>query len=175
VLFHFAGDLADTPVERLAEEVRAALAAAAVPARVRSRLFAALVEMLQNVLHYAEPEARAGGARRRADVALGLDAEGYWVRCTNAVREVHAARLRERLEALAALGPQEVTAAFRQRLDAPAERGADPLSRGAGLGLLSMARHSSAPLQYALVRAEGAGRLDFTLRARVARLPESAR
>jgi hypothetical protein len=161
VLYRFDGDLSATPVTQLADEVRLRLAEA--PAKVRSRLFSNFVEMTQNVIHYAEADPRPGGPRRHGAIALGRDSKGYWVSCTNRVGQDHALRLRQRLEAIRQMSPEDITAAYRRKLNDDGHRKADPMSRGAGLGLLSIARNSSHPLSYDLDGDRGS--FTFSIRA----------
>jgi len=176
VLYRFAGDFSNTPVDRLAEEVRTRLQEVPVPSRARSRLFASFVEMTQNVIHYAAPDPMPGGARRKGSIELGAEARGFWIRCTNQVRADHASRLRERLAAICDMSPGEITAAYRQRLNDTSPRSSDPLSRGAGLGLLAIARNSSLPLDWELnVRDAPQGAWTFSLRATVDPSSEIAR
>jgi hypothetical protein len=164
--FRFEGDFAAVPIDWLTTEVRQRMETVPVAPRARARLFASFVEMAQNILHYAEPEPHAG-RRRAGSIAFGRDPDGYWVSSRNPVRSAHAERLEARLRRLQSMAPDEVTAAFRERL--ASGKPPDPLSRGAGLGLLSLARSTRGALQYRL-DPTGSGeeaRYTFSLRASV--------
>jgi hypothetical protein len=165
--FRFEGDFSAVAIDWLTSEVRQKMETIPVAPRARARLFASFVEMTQNILHYAEPE--GPGRRRAGAIALGRDAEGYFVVSRNPVRGVHAERLRTRLGRIQAMGPEEVTTAYRERLTAGRDRAADPLSRGAGLGLLSIARTSNGAVSYRLdsARPDGGEPFTFSLRATV--------
>jgi hypothetical protein len=165
--FRFEGDFSSVPIDWLTSEVRQKMETVPVAPRARAKLFASFVEMTQNILHYSEPEG-AQGRRRSGAIALGRDAEGYFVASRNPVRGEHAERLRTRLRRIQSMAPDEVTAAYRQGLSTGRER-ADPLSRGAGLGLLSIARTTNGALSYRLdpSRPGGGEPYFFSLRATV--------
>jgi hypothetical protein len=141
---------------------------APVATRARARLFATFVEMTQNIIQYAEPERREGGPRRSGAIAFGRDPHGYWVRSRNPVRSTHAERLRSRLERIQSMGPDEITAAYRARLGSSRTREVDPLSRGAGLGLLGIARSTGGALSYRLEPALSGGGEPYTFSLHVA-------
>src|SRR5262249_11417558 len=143
-------------------------------AKARSRLFASFVEMVQNVIHYAAPDVRPGGPRRRGTIELGSGAAGFWIHCSNPVRGDHATRLQERLEAIRQMSPEDITTEYRRKLNDDSKREPDPLSRGAGLGLLSIARNSAGPLTYSL-NASTDGAFTFSLLATVHFPTEAAR
>jgi hypothetical protein len=163
--FRFEGDFSAVAIDWLTSEVRRKMEAVPVAPRARTRLFASFVEMTQNILHYAEPE--SPGRRRAGAISLGRDAGGYFVASRNPVRGVHAERLRTRLGRIQSMGPDEITAAYRQGLSA--ERVRDPLSRGAGLGLLSIARTTNGAVSYRLdpLRPGGGEPYTFSLKATV--------
>jgi hypothetical protein len=165
--FRFEGDFSAVAIDWLTTEVRRKMETVPVAPRARARLFANFVEMTQNILHYAEPE--GPGRRRAGAITLGRDAEGYFVASRNPVRGAHAERLRTRLGRIQAMAPDEITSAYRQRLAAGRDRAADPLSRGAGLGLLSIARSSNGAVSYRLdpARPGGGESFTFSLRATV--------
>lgn len=165
-IFRYEGDFAAVRIDWLTSEVRRRMEAAPVAPKARARLFASFVEMAQNIIQYAAPARGQQGPRRGGAVAFGRDGDGYWVASTNRVAGVHAARLRERLERIRAMGPAEVRAAYQARLAEGLGRAADPLSRGAGLGLLSIARAAGGGLSYRLEDAEGEP-FTFSLRATV--------
>jgi hypothetical protein len=167
-IFRFEGDFAAVPIDWLTGEVRQRMEVAPVEPRARARLFASFVEMTQNIIRYAEPAGGEGGARRAGAVALGRDQAGWWVFSSNPVGGAHAARLRERLERIQAMGPEELKAAYQDRLGQGMGRAVDPLSRGAGLGLLSIARTAGGAFTYRLdPPAPGGGAYTFSLRAMV--------
>ena len=165
-LFGYQGDFAAVRIDWLTGEARRRMELASVASRARSRLFASFVEMTQNIIQYGEPSRAADGPRRAGAIAFGRAPEGYWVSSHNPVGEVHAARLRERLGWIQAMSLEEIRAAYQQRLAQGLGRSTDPHSRGAGLGLLSIARTAGGAVWFRLDPPPAAGAPHaFSLRA----------
>ncbi|MNT96692.1 hypothetical protein D3C72_2388500 [compost metagenome] len=57
-------------------------------------------------------------------------------------------RLTDKLDALRAMSLEEIKQSYREQLRNPDHSATDTLSKGAGLGLLTIARDASAPLEY---------------------------
>lgn len=150
VLLYFTGEFTPAVTAALSDSLRRRLEERVADPRLRRRLFATFVEMVQNVLHYAAPSEGPAGdaARRKGSVALGQAGDEFWVACANLVDAAQTPRLSGRLEAVSALGPEALQRAYRRQLANDAHERQDPLSRGAGLGLLTIARAATAPLEY---------------------------
>jgi hypothetical protein len=154
VFFYFSGEFTPAVVAALADTLRRRLDERGLEGPVRRRLFSTFVEMAQNILHYAafpeaaEAEADGEAAGRRGVVALGATGDTYWLVCANPVPAWLQPRLEARLRALQGLTPEELREAYRRQLVDDGHERRDPLSRGAGLGLITMARACSAPLDW---------------------------
>ena len=152
VLFYFSGEFTPSGIVALGEALRRRLADLQVPGKPSRKLFSAFVEMAQNVLHYAAEAgtaAASGALAHRGTIAIGNGGDHHWIACSNEVTTEHAVRLRERLEAIARLGPAELREVYQRQLQDEGHEASDPLSRGAGLGLLTIARAALGPLEHA--------------------------
>ena len=183
VLLYFTGEFSPAITAALADSLRRRLETHGVDRPTRRRLFATFVEMTQNILHYAAPlpaaadqeeDGAAASARRRGAVAMGQTGDEFWVVCANLVDATLVPRLRGRLEALHGLSPEGLHQAYRRQLQDDQHAQSDPLSRGAGLGLLTIARACTAPLEYRLEpEPSSGGRLAvFHLCARLTTTPD---
>jgi hypothetical protein len=111
------------------------------------RLFSILIEMSQNILHYsAEREFLTYLGR---EVGVGMitvqDIDGYFmVNSGNMVTKSTGERLDEKCTQINALGREEL----RQLYMDTRRKEAEPTSKGAGLGLIDIARKSSRPLSF---------------------------
>lgn len=110
----------------------------------RHRLFAAYVELAQNIGRYSAERAGPLGGERGAGLVevVGDDATGrISVVAANLVTTADAARLADQLAELATLDAEALKKLHRER------RRSDPPpgSLGAGLGLIELARHASVP------------------------------
>ena len=164
VVFFFSGEFTPSGVEALGLALRRRLEELDVPGKPSRRIFSAFVEMAQNVLHYAVCTAHAspsdvaeadGG--RRGTIAIGDGGDHHWIACSNDVRADHVARIAERLADIARMSPAGLREAYVRQLQNEAHESEDPLSRGAGLGLLTIARAARAPLEHAFVPLQGSG------------------
>jgi hypothetical protein len=171
VVFYFSGEFTSSGVGALGGALRQRLEERGVPRPVGKKLFATFVELAQNVLHYAAAEP-GGPGPSRGTIALGSDAAGHWIAASNQVNAEQVPRLAERLEALRRMTPEQLREAYRRQLDDDSHEADDQISRGAGLGLLTIARACTS-FEYGLLPLEGSegARSIFYLRARLAVAP----
>jgi Family of unknown function (DUF6272) len=126
-------------------------------------VFSVYIEMSQNIRHYSaargyrEPEATA-----TVVIAETLDGH-YIVSAGNVVELADGEALLKRLAGLAALDKRQLKQLYKDQLRQPRVEGA---STGAGLGLIDVARKTSAPLQCSLDPLN-AGQVFLTLRATI--------
>jgi hypothetical protein len=126
-------------------------------------VFSVYIEMSQNIRHYSaaqgyqEPEATA-------TVVIAESGTGrFVVSAGNVVQLSDGEALLERVASLASLDKPALKLAYKEQLRRPRVPGA---ATGAGLGLIDVARKSSAPLQCSLDLLD-AGKAFFTLRATI--------
>lgn len=152
LLFYYNGVMSQTIVAAMGEALRGKLSDEAHESRsakATRRVFSTFVEMTQNILHYAENQAEAdlpsAGNLPIGNVAVGRDGERYYIVSGNLVIAAHTERLKLRLDALRAMSQEEIRAEYKRQLrnEAP-----DALSKGAGLGFLTVARDASQPIEY---------------------------
>ena len=74
--------------------------------------------------------------------------------CGNLVQKQHVARIRERLEPLKNMSLDEIKQDYRAQLKSDHCHD-DVVSKGAGLGFLTLARDATEPIEYALIDAPG--------------------
>jgi hypothetical protein len=147
VLLYFNGPMSQTMVEGMAGIMRQKLRAEAAALPVSQRIFAILVEQMQNIVRYSVERVRHAedGAVAHGQVIVGREDDGsFFVACGNRIRSCDGDGLTRRIEHIRSLGGEDLKAYYRQtrRGEAPHD------SQGAGLGLIEMARHSARPLDY---------------------------
>lgn len=162
VLFYYAGEFTPAVIAAAADSLKARLAIEDASGPAKRKLFSTFVEMAQNILHYAAPTTTAeSGSQPAPRGAIGVGRENtdshsdaadsathYWIVCSNAVDVDYVARLTDKLNAVRAMSLEEIKQSYRTQLRNPTHASDDPLSKGAGLGLLTIARDASAPLEY---------------------------
>jgi hypothetical protein len=173
VVFYFSGEFTSSGVGALGGSLRRRLEERGVPRPIGKKLFATFVELAQNVLHYAAAEPGGPPGPSRGTITLGSGEAGHWIAASNQIRVEQVPRLAERLESLRQMTPDQLRAAYRLQLDSEEHEALDPISRGAGLGLITIARACTS-FEYGFLPVTGAdGSLScFYLRARLAVAPQ---
>ena len=122
-----------------------------------SDVFSVYIEMAQNIRHYAQQHQCEHEA---STIVISRDDDGRYIICAgNVVEDDDGRQLVSRIRGLAELDKAALKAAFKTQLRQPRET----LGRGAGLGLIDMARKASQALSCALQPLTG-GRSLFSLR-----------
>lgn len=165
ILFYYTGEFSQNVVGAMSDTLKQRLDSIGVSGPARRKLFSTFVEMSQNILHYADTD--AGGGRVGA-LAIGRNGDGkYWIVSGNPVRAEHVERIKGKVEPLRSMTIDEIKAAYREQLRND-EHDQDTVSRGAGLGFLTVAREASEPLEYQIVyRSDQPEHAEFYLRATV--------
>lgn len=164
VLLHYSGEFTPPIVAALSDSVRERLDDTAPDRRIARRVFSAFIEMAQNVLHYAAGEAPAGAPQGTLTVVR--DGAQFEVSCRNRIRNCDVARVRQRVERVRAMTLDEIKAAYRAQLRNDEHDEEDTVSKGAGLGFLTLAREASQPIDYVIEAvADTPDDADFQLRA----------
>lgn len=143
IMLCFNGPLTKSLIEEIGNALRNYMERENATASSSMDVFAAYIELTQNIRHYAaykgwhESEAAA-------TVVIAKDLEGRYVVSAGNVLDAEDGRVLEaRVNALAAMDKARLKAEYKEQLRKPREEGA--LS-GAGLGLIDMARKASEPL-----------------------------
>ncbi len=148
IMLCFNGPISRSLIEEIGNALRNYLSSQQATPSAAMDVFAAYIEMTQNIRHYAT---RQGYDEETASatVAVAKNEQGlYLVSAGNIVELADGERLLDTIGALALLDAQALKKAYKQQLRMPRN---DPQSgSGAGLGLLDIARKSSEPMQASL-------------------------
>lgn len=114
---------------------------------LRRRLFSVFIEMGQNIVRYSSDERYLGTGEeelRFGSLCFHTDNTNYYLETANLVGHEESSLLRNNLDVLRTMTQAEIKQAWKQglRSEAPAT------SKGANIGLLTMARETSEPLEY---------------------------
>ncbi|WP_019626116.1 biofilm regulation protein kinase SiaB [Thioalkalivibrio sp. ALJT] len=163
ILLCFNGPISRSLIEELGNALKKYMEAECLQADAITDVFGIYIEMTQNIRHYAARH-DYGEHEAEATVVIGTDERGrYLVEAGNRVERADGERLLARVRDLAGMDAAELKAVYKQQLRAPRDEAG---ASGSGLGLIDMARRSSAPLE-ADLRDAGAGGTFFSLRAMV--------
>lgn len=164
IALYYIGYFSQNIISSLAETLRLQLEKKQVPTAIRRKLFSSFIEMGQNITRYSalplttpdqQQEARHG------TVCLGLEGGKYFLWCANPIHPDDMEMLRVRLEPLQTMTADEIKVAYKASLrqDTP------PTSKGADIGLLTVARDASEPLQFTFQADASTGLSTFYLKA----------
>ncbi|WJV55010.1 SiaB family protein kinase [Pectobacteriaceae bacterium CE90] len=161
---YYVGYFSQNIICSLAETVKLQLEKKQVPANVRRKLFSSFVEIVQNIIRYSAANLTSidhPNEMRHGLVCIGHEAGKYYLLCANRVHPYDMEKLRVRLEPLRHMTLEEIKLAYKASLrdDTP------PQSKGADMGLLTIARDASEPLQFTFRNDESTGFPTFYLKA----------
>ena len=149
VLFYYTGEFSQNVIGAMSDTLKQRLDAAGVSGPSRRKLFSTFVEMSQNIMHYANTE--EGNGSKVGALAIGRNGDNkYWIVSGNPVRIEHVERIKGKVEPLRSMTLDEIKTAYREQLRND-EHDKDAVSRGAGLGFLTVAREASEPIEYQIV------------------------
>jgi hypothetical protein len=167
VIFYYVGYFSQNIIAAMGDAVKLRVEYVGAEGMTRRKLFSSFIEMAQNIIHYSadavEKTGEAEHAMRHGSVCISTANDRYFLHCANPVNHAVAERLREKLEHLRTLTIDEIKREYKEtlRLDTPED------SKGAGLGLLTMARDASAPLEFEFSPASAVGNVMFCLKATI--------
>ncbi|KQT87048.1 hypothetical protein ASG60_14185 [Methylobacterium sp. Leaf469] len=164
VILSFGGDLSENVLFSLGEVLKLRMGQDATHSSVTKRVFGIFVEQAQNIIRYsADKVAEPTGSRGLISagmIVVGVAGERFYVVCGNEVPDSDVPTLRARLDHLTTMTGDELKAFYREKLRQPPDEG----SLGGSIGLIEIARRSSAPVEYDFQEL-GDGRSFFCLKA----------
>ncbi len=93
---------------------------------------------------------------------MGQAEESYWIACGNLVPSEQVERINSKLTTIRSMSLAEIKAAYREQLANDEHESTDDISKGAGLGLLTIARDSRQPLEFEFApHQQSAGRYSY--------------
>lgn len=156
IIFAYSGYVTEPVLSGVGEALKQKLTIDDADTKTLRSVFAVFVEQMQNIIRYSAemshqevPPATEAGAlmeMRYGILTIGREGSDYVVCAGNLVRQGDVERLKERLNRIRNMSKDELKTLYKETLRADPEQG----SKGAGLGLLEIARRASRPLEYGL-------------------------
>jgi hypothetical protein len=149
VIFYFSGTLTQHIIAAIGDSLRARLAAEDVKGPVARKVFSTFIEMMQNIVNYAENPAIEGDktSMHLGSIAIGERDNRYYIVCGNRIGNEHVERVRGKLERVRAMSLDEIKQEYKAKLRQESEA----TSKGAGLGFLTVARDASEPIEFSFL------------------------
>lgn len=153
ILFYYSGSLSQNVIGAMGDALKQRLESQDAKGTTSRKLFSSFIEMVQNAIHYSPDDPDSKGDKV-GSIAVGKRDDKYFIMCGNLVQKQHVERIRERLEPLKNMSLDEIKQAYRAQLKSD-HCHEDEVSKGAGLGFLTLARDATEPIEYALLDAPG--------------------
>lgn len=169
VIFYYEGYFSQAIIAAMADAVKMRIERSGVEGRTRRKLFSTFIEMTQNIIHYSvdaytsDDSATFNNEIRHGSVYISAEDGRYHLHCANPVHADVAAQLRRKLERLRTLSGDDIKREYRKSLRSDTESH----SKGAGLGLLTVARDASEPLEFDFIPIPGSGNVLFYMKATI--------
>ncbi|MDF2564028.1 MAG: hypothetical protein K0Q53_423 [Massilibacillus sp.] len=148
VLITFSGRFTQEIIEELGDAVKKYMETESTQHKTHD-VFAVFIEQTQNVKNYASSQSEFANGEKIANsgiVAIGKDAEGYFVSSGNMLTTTDVELLKDKLAVITSLDKIGLKKLYKEQI----KKTLDPESTGAGLGLIDMARRASGKLQYSI-------------------------
>lgn len=150
VFLNLAGPLSQNLMVEMGSLMKTKMALEGSDAATIKKAFSVLVELNQNIIHYSAEKEQTktrieiGCFNGCGIISVGRQQDNYFLLSGNLMENNKVDRLKERLDNLNVLSKDELKEAYKQQR----KRGPDQHSKGAGLGLIEMARKAVCPFQY---------------------------
>jgi hypothetical protein len=148
VFFYYCGYFSQKIVEASADAIGQRMDAIGVAEKVKRRVIGAFIEMAQNIVHYSADRVTPADAAvdevRFGTILIARTDAGVRLSCSNPVDRETYNRLGSKLATISQMNLEAIRSAYREALRAAG----DAESKGAGLGLLTLARGAVQPLEF---------------------------
>ncbi|MDR3000086.1 MAG: SiaB family protein kinase [Fibromonadaceae bacterium] len=161
----YSGPIWASSIDGIAELLLKRLEYEEIPLSASQSVFSVFVEQMSNIMMYSAEKEKlisSSGALMEASKGiyiLGIQGSTYFIQTGNVVTESSAEILKERIERLNSMDKKELRQYYKQQMLADND---NPESKGAGIGLIEIARRASVPISYEF-DSLGNGLLYFTM------------
>jgi len=145
IVFYYSGKISQNAIATMGDVLKHRFENSENPSSTR-KVFSSFIEMIQNALHYS-PQSLDGNAEKIGAVAVGKQDGQYFIICGNVVGREFVSRISDKIDMVNGMSKEEVKAAYKAQLRSD-NMTDDEISKGAGLGLLTIARDSALPIEY---------------------------
>lgn len=153
IVFCYSGILSQNVIITMSDSLKQKLQIQDDKGARSRKVFSTFIEMIQNALHYS-PGTSESDDTKEGSIIVGKKEDKYFIICANFIQKQHETRIREKIDPILEMSADEIRQAYRTQLKND-QHSDDTVSKGAGLGFLTLARDSIEPIQYAIREAIG--------------------
>ncbi len=149
IILSYCGPMVQDSIVGIAATLKDKLTADSLPASASMAIFSIFIEQIQNAMYYSAereiiPEEIVTNSSSGVFV-IGQTGNAYFMQCGNYVKNSQIQRLTDSINYINSLNKDELKAYYRERRKSDND---NPESRGAGLGLIEIARRATSPLKF---------------------------
>jgi len=147
----YSGPMWDDGIKGITGMVKVQLEGEDLPSSAAKSIFSVFVEQVTNMLMYsAEKERFIQPDKEKIEVSTGMLILGeknktYFIQTGNAIKNDSAKLIKQRVDHLNTLDKKEIRQYYREKIRSEDD---NPESKGAGLGLIEIAKRATAPIVY---------------------------
>lgn len=149
ILFCYSGPISHAVIEGIGQTLRMDLEIEDAGQTTSQSLFSIFIEQMQNIFNYSEEkivqENNLEKELKMGVLVIGYEEENFYIYCGNKIFNQDVSGLQQKIDSIKDLDKAQLKALYKEKRKAETEEG----SKGAGLGLIEMARKSNQPIQYA--------------------------
>lgn len=168
-IFYYEGYFSQSIIAAVADAVKMRTEYVGATNSTRRKLFSSFIEMTQNIIHYSVDAYTQHDSPdfnhevRHGSICMSTDGEHFYLHCANPVLADVAQQLKEKLDHLRTLTIDDIKREYKEMLRADTTQD----SKGAGLGLLTVARDASQPLDFEFLPIADSDNVLFYLKATI--------
>lgn len=157
IIFCYSGPVMQEGLEGISQTLRKKLQADEVEFAAEQAIFSIFVEEMQNILNYSAEKQIYHENEKVVSLSCGIfligtNENGYFLYCGNQILTADIPYLTDKMEEIRPMSKEELKGLYRQRRRQPP----DPGSKGAGLGLIEIARRSGSAIDYKFTKVDDA-------------------
>jgi hypothetical protein len=148
IIFCYCGPISHSTIEGIGQTLRLDLEIVDAGFNTSQSIFSIFIEQMQNILNYSadkiakdtlfDKELRAGV------LVIGRVDDGFYIYCGNKMLNEDVPKLQGKIEQIVSMDKEQLKSLYKERRKQSPEEG----SKGAGLGLIEMARKAGKPIDY---------------------------
>lgn len=146
VIFCYNGYLSQEIIVAVSSMIKGKLSSDETKMGISQKVLYMFVEQAQNITRYSPDQIQNSdqASMSYGSVAIGTEGDKFYIMCSNRVEKTKVPALQQKLEAIAAMSPEELKALYKEKMRSESDEG----SKGASIGFIEMARKSSEPIEF---------------------------
>lgn len=147
IIFCYSGPISQSTIEGIGATLRLDLKMEEADMNSSQKIFSVFIEQMQNVLNYSQ-EKIVNDKELEKELKIGMlvigqEENDFYVYCGNKIYNRDVERIRSKIDEIYGLSQEELKELYKKRRKSDPQEG----SKGAGLGLIEMARKSGRPIE----------------------------